>query len=690
MHLLVAAQPVGRGNREKEKLLKTLQVVKSDTGKISLLYQLGMLALDSTREELPGIYDQMLLLSRKSGYPRGMGLAYYFLAFHKYLADSLDVADDLIEKSISLTGPYNDVKNYLYCIILKANIRLALQQYQEIIFLTDRIPPAYLKQSDSKIMRGYYSIRGLAYGHMANYAKSLESHLMAVGEAEKIGDRRLISRSYQFVSTVFLAHNEDSMAILYLQKAIAINKTRSDFYHYYALNTLTLGSIYEKQGKYQPAQEYYLEAFEIVKKLPGPPKWGLSSCYSKFAGIFEKRGDSCMLTGNKKVAHSLYDSAINSYRKAAYYFEPVEPRYSTADISIMLGRAYMKKDLWKQARENIEKALELATKTNEKELQSNAFLYLSQIDSAEGDIAGAYRNFKRHKEIFDEIFNMEETKLFYQYKNQADFEKREQELQLLSTENKLKTTVANQQKQKRKFAYTLSGLVLLGTGYGVFRYRKFNKQRSEQRRLKERLAISQDLHDHVGSTLSSISVYSKVAQVEAKSGNAEKMYDLLDKVRDTSSRMITEMNDIVWAINPQNDTMEKIIQRMESFARPLLAARNMQFQFKYDEAALFLGLDMEKRKNFYLIFKETVNNAIKYSGASRLTVTIRLASEMLHLDVEDNGVGFNLDKELAGNKPTLSGNGLINMQKRARELGGCLLIESVTGKGSNIRLQFPV
>lgn len=382
-----------------------------------------MLALDSTREELPGIYDQMLLLSGKSGYTRGTGLAYYFLAFHKYLADSLQEADDFLDKSLKLTQPYNDIQNYLYCTVLKANIRLALQQYQEIIYLTDSIPPGYLKQGDVKIMRSYYSIRGLAYGHMANYAKSLESHMMAVGEAEKIGDRRLISRSYQYVSTVFLSHNEDSMAILYLQKAIAINKTRTDFYHYYALNTLTLGGIYEKQGKFQPALEYYLQALDIVYKLPSPPNWGISVCHSRFAGIFEKRGDSCLLAGSKKLAYTLYDSAIANYQKAVYYFEPIEPNYSAAYISIMLGRAFMKKGIWKEARENIEKSLTLSQKTNEMELQGNAYLYLSQIDSAEGDIAGAYWNFKQHKKIFDEIFNSEDAKLFYQYKNQADFEK---------------------------------------------------------------------------------------------------------------------------------------------------------------------------------------------------------------------------------------------------------------------------
>ena len=117
------------------------------------------------------------------------------------------------------------------------------------------------------------------------------------------------------------------------------------------------------------------------------------------------------------------------------------------------------------------------------------------------------------------------------------------------------------------------------------------------------------------------------------------------------------MNDIVWAINPRNDSMEKIIQRMESFAKPLAAVRNMQFDLHYDEAVLLLHLPMHKRKNFYLIFKEAVNNAIKYSGAKQIVSTIVVKDNALLLQVTDDGVGFNKETEMNANKSSLSGIG---------------------------------
>jgi signal transduction histidine kinase len=154
--------------------------------------------------------------------------------------------------------------------------------------------------------------------------------------------------------------------------------------------------------------------------------------------------------------------------------------------------------------------------------------------------------------------------------------------------------------------------------------------------------------------------------------------------------MISEMNDIVWAINPANDNMEKIIRRMESFARPLLAARNIQLHFNCADDVLKLNLDMEKRKNFFLVFKEAVNNAIKYSGASSISVSISMQQHLLHLQVQDNGIGFNKELEMSAQKNSTGGNGLHNMQARAKELKGTLRIVTAPGRGTTISLQLPL
>jgi signal transduction histidine kinase len=231
--------------------------------------------------------------------------------------------------------------------------------------------------------------------------------------------------------------------------------------------------------------------------------------------------------------------------------------------------------------------------------------------------------------------------------------------------------------------------VLLG-GYGFYRYRLRKKAEVERDKLKDRLHISQGLHDDIGSTLSSISVYTQVAQKLSEKNNKEELSEMLGKINQASFEMISEMNDIVWSIHPKNDSMEKIILRMESYARPMLMVKNISFKLKYDPVILSSYLEMEKRKNFYLVFKEAVNNAFKYSGCSEIITHIYQSKGRMEMHVDDNGTGFDVRKEMADNKMTLSGNGLRNMKMRAEEMKGDLQVTSIAGSGTLVKLRFPI
>ncbi|WP_315818376.1 sensor histidine kinase [Paraflavitalea speifideaquila] len=154
--------------------------------------------------------------------------------------------------------------------------------------------------------------------------------------------------------------------------------------------------------------------------------------------------------------------------------------------------------------------------------------------------------------------------------------------------------------------------------------------------------------------------------------------------------MISEMNDIVWAINPRHDSMETILQRMESFARPLLASKDIVFHFEVEPGIRQVNLEMTRRKNFYLIFKEAVNNALKYAGCRNLRVRIGLRHHQLELEVKDDGRGFDLKTAPIYASQSLSGNGLRNMEMRAGEMKGVWKIDSQPGGGTAVRLRFPI
>ena len=232
--------------------------------------------------------------------------------------------------------------------------------------------------------------------------------------------------------------------------------------------------------------------------------------------------------------------------------------------------------------------------------------------------------------------------------------------------------------------YTLTALIISLIVYAIYRYRINELLKRQAIRNK----IAQDLHDNVGSTLSSISVYSQVAKIYKEQNRMEPLQDTLEKISTTSSEMISEMNDIVWAINPRNDNMATILQRMESFARPLLASKEIKFHFSYELSVQHQHLEMNKRKNFYLIFKEAVNNALKYSDCKSIWVEIALKHHHLELSVKDDGKGF--DPLKAKSAATLSGNGVQNMKMRAKEMKGTCKVESEPGQGTTIRLSFPI
>ena len=199
---------------------------------------------------------------------------------------------------------------------------------------------------------------------------------------------------------------------------------------------------------------------------------------------------------------------------------------------------------------------------------------------------------------------------------------------------------------------------------------------------KVRTRIARDLHDDMGSTLSTINILSTMARMKVR-GDVAKTEELLEKISDNSSRMMEAMDDIVWSINPMNDTMQRITARMREFATGVLEAKNIEFTFRVDELVQDLKLDMEARRDLFLIFKEAVNNLAKYSQCRHAAIDIYIQKNKLLLTISDDGIGFDV-------LHCDGGNGLINMQQRAQSINGKLSIDSKPGAGASIVLEVPV
>lgn len=225
--------------------------------------------------------------------------------------------------------------------------------------------------------------------------------------------------------------------------------------------------------------------------------------------------------------------------------------------------------------------------------------------------------------------------------------------------------------------FVVLGLIVTGSAIYLF-YRYRLQQALKIERLRTRLAT--DLHDDVGATLSAISMY---ADALKKQTTEPGMTNLLGKMGEDSREMVRTMSDLVWAINPRNDSGQKLIGRIENLALDLCAAAGVKLSFNNElfESDEIFGIEL--RRNIFLIFKEAVNNALKYSGCSELTVTASVKEGRFTLEICDNGCGFD---PLA----VQQGNGLENMKLRAGELKGELSIQTSYGKGCCISLKCPV
>lgn len=193
---------------------------------------------------------------------------------------------------------------------------------------------------------------------------------------------------------------------------------------------------------------------------------------------------------------------------------------------------------------------------------------------------------------------------------------------------------------------------------------------------KVRNHIARDLHDDIGSTLSSINIMSQLAM----NGDTK---ENLNKIAWHSSQMMENMSDIVWSINPKNDTLEQVVLKMKEFAFEILEPKEIMHTFHLDNKLVQLKLDVEKRKNLFLIFKEAINNVAKYSEGSMVSISFFVKQHKIQLSIKDNGKGFN--EALAK-----QGNGLINMKERASSMGGHLSLVSQHGKGTEIQVDIPI
>jgi signal transduction histidine kinase len=197
-------------------------------------------------------------------------------------------------------------------------------------------------------------------------------------------------------------------------------------------------------------------------------------------------------------------------------------------------------------------------------------------------------------------------------------------------------------------------------------------------REEERLRIARDLHDDMGSTLSSIGIYSKVVGSYIET-DKKKANEFLEKIQYNSKQLMETTTDLIWSLQTNYGQAESVYSRIQKTAIEMLSSANITPHIRISPAKELPLLSIQAQKNCWLIFKEAVNNVCKYSRADNCHVSICRNDDKLIMSISDDGAGFENPEK---------GNGLKNMRQRADELGGKFAIESSVGAGTKVEISF--
>lgn len=249
--------------------------------------------------------------------------------------------------------------------------------------------------------------------------------------------------------------------------------------------------------------------------------------------------------------------------------------------------------------------------------------------------------------------------------------------QYIRNEKKLLSLEVQKLKEQKDiviFQLLIAILLVVLLALAVMYIRRKNKVNSTL--LSQKNEISKDLHDDIGSGISSILIHSDLLQKSEQVDEKQKL--LLSKISLTAKEVSQRINTFIWSLNAENNTLRDFMEYVKLYAENLFEGTPLELNFLEDDTTnkLFL-IDGKTRKNLFFSIKEIFNNALKHSNADKITVAVKIVEKKnLFLKIQDNGIGISGQNYF--------GNGLKNLQKRVEEMNGTIVIETDNGLSTKI------
>lgn len=499
--------------------------------------------------------------------------------------------------------------------------------------------------------------------------KAMDYYLQALRYYEKKQNAQVVGTLETNIAAVYHGLKNYPKALEYLRRSEKY-LTQTNQQSELANTIVGIGNVYFSQKDTLRAFDAFSRAAVLAEKVQNYP--ALTTAYNNLGLIYTYRKQP--------------QRAIDYISKSLAIRKKINQMADAASSELSLAINYSSLGQFAKAKPLLLNALRVFTRDSIREKMANTYIQLIPVYASLGKVDSVNYYTDQYLKYVDENLNDNVLKISSELETKYQTAKKE----------KLLLEQQAQAKRKNLMLLLLSvfAVFIALIGYLIFRQQRLkNRQQQQEHELKmaitqietqnklqqQRLSISRDLHDNIGAQLtfiiSSVDNIKYGFNVENPSLSGK-----LDHISNFAKSTIVELRDTIWAMNADAITFKDLELRVMNFIEKAKSARgNIQFDFKISEHLSRTELSSIVGMNVYRTIQEAVNNAIKYADANRISIAIEGANNQISIAVSDDGNGF--DPENAA-----TGNGLQNMKKRIKDIGGTCAITSEPGKGTTVSL----
>ncbi|WP_298766777.1 sensor histidine kinase [uncultured Polaribacter sp.] len=566
-------------------------------------------------------------------------------------------------------------KEYFLQLILSLEYDKALTDSKKLLKLSKKATKIAYALKDKSAIAKSYRLQSLAYHFSSNFDLAIAYTIKAANLFEEINDIENSGFSYIELGWKLKYFNLQN-AILYMKKGITILEN-SDTKNYNLIEGYNnYGTLKSFKNELDSAMFFHKKSLSLAKHKNDDI--GIPFAHTNIATVLIK---------NKKfyLAEKHLDSSMQIRKNK-------NDIYGIADSYLYYGDLFFEKKAYNKAINNFKKAKIISEKNSYFPLKKYATLLLQKSYDSLQNYKESLKYYHEYSKMKDSVDNISAKNKIAELEIEYETTKKEKEIaqqkkQLLEKELAI--------KNRNLYAILLAAaLLILGiVFFAAYKRNQFKKKQLQkeidlkdalatiktQNRLQEqRLRISRDLHDNIGSQLTFIISSVDNLKYITKDAN-EKLKDKLSNISSFTSETIHQLRDTIWAMNKNEVTVEDLHARILSFIEKAKnATENIEFSIDYniDKNKSFTSLE---GMNIFRVVQEAINNAIKYANATNISVIFSKNKNNLHISIIDNGNGFDIKKVALG-------NGLSNMEKRMSEIEGNVSVNSEINKGTAIQL----